>query len=369
MGKNKICCTKCQKKCSGEVLRVADKYFHKQCFQCSSCSKSLASGGFFSKDSTFFCISDYQKLYGTKCAACKTYVEGEVVSTMGNTYHQKCFTCSRCNQPFQSGSKVTNTGSDERFCEDCVSVPPNSKIYSLLHENQPKRDNRSSNGATLPHCRKFSDPQGILDANETYDPNSCAGCNEQLKEGQALIALDRQWHISCFSCKNCNTLLNGEYMGKDGIPYCEKCYQKLFGVKCAYCCRYISGKVLQAGDNHHFHPTCARCTKCGDPFGDGEEMYLQGTAVWHPRCGPCPSSELGGMIDGVTLSGNQSNGNVADAECDRLSNSVMSEMQFSLRSRTPSLNGSVCSPYSSKKVSSSRKKVLSIPSSIHFRIL
>lgn len=34
--------------------------------------------------------------------------------------------------------------------------------------------------------------------------------------------------------------------------------------------------VLQAGDNHHFHPTCARCTKCGDPFGDGEEMYLQG---------------------------------------------------------------------------------------------
>ena len=33
--------------------------------------------------------------------------------------------------------------------------------------------------------------------------------------------------------------------------------------------------MLQAGDNNHFHPTCARCTKCGDPFGDGEEMYLQ----------------------------------------------------------------------------------------------
>lgn len=117
-----------------------------------------------------------------------------------------------------------------------------------------------------------------------YDPNACAGCGEQLKEGQALIALDRQWHISCFrfvnspgvyhficfnslflfvSCKNCSSILNGEYMGKDGVPYCEKCYQKLFGVKCAYCNRYISGKVLQAGDNHHFHPTCARCTKCG----------------------------------------------------------------------------------------------------------
>lgn len=35
-------------------------------------------------------------------------------------------------------------------------------------------------------------------ANGDYDPNECAGCGDQLKEGQALIALDRQWHIWCF---------------------------------------------------------------------------------------------------------------------------------------------------------------------------
>lgn len=106
-GKTKIYCFKCQKKCTGEVLRVAEKYFHKTCFQCKTCNKSLAAGGFFSKDNSYYCTLDYQKLFGTKCAACKSYVEGEVVSTMGNTYHQKCFTCSRCQQPFQSGSKVS----------------------------------------------------------------------------------------------------------------------------------------------------------------------------------------------------------------------------------------------------------------------
>lgn len=84
---------------------------------------------------------------------------------------------------------------------------------------------------------------------------------------------------------------------RDGVPYCEKDYQKQFGVKCAYCNRYISGKVLQAGENHHFHPTCARCTKCGDPFGDGEEMYLQGAAIWHPRCGPGPTGS-NGIVNG-----------------------------------------------------------------------
>lgn len=49
--------------------------------------------------------------------------------------------------------------------------------------------------------------------------------------------------------------------------------------------------------------------------------------VWHPRCGPCPSSELG-ILDGSTvLSGNQINGHITDTECDRLSNSVISEIQ------------------------------------------
>lgn len=49
--------------------------------------------------------------------------------------------------------------------------------------------------------------------------------------------------------------------------------------------------------------------------------------MWHPRCGPCPSNELGGILDGSTVGGNQINGNITDTECDRLSNSVISEMQ------------------------------------------
>lgn len=75
--------------------------------------------------------------------------------------------------------------------------------------------------------------------------SECAGCHEELKEGQALVALDQQWHIWCFKCGTCGIVLHGEYMGRDGIPYCERDYQKQFGVKCAYCNRYISGKVLQ----------------------------------------------------------------------------------------------------------------------------
>ncbi|XP_035907143.1 actin-binding LIM protein 2 isoform X3 [Anopheles stephensi] len=366
MGKSKIQCSKCQKKCSGEVLRVSDRYFHKTCFQCTKCHKSLATGGFFSKDGSYYCTLDYQKLYGTKCAACGQYVEGEVVSTMGNTYHQKCFTCSKCKQPFKSGSKVTNTGK-EVLCECCVKCPPSSGVGGgggapvgsptiagsgaasggasttvspknrAIEQKQEQRTIKEitsspTKAATLQHHQETVKKQQQLLQNggKQPDPNDCAGCQQQLKEGQALIALDRQWHIWCFKCNACGTTLNGEYMGKDGVPYCEKDFQKSFGVKCAHCNRYISGKVLQAGDNHHFHPTCARCTKCGDPFGDGEEMYLQGGAIWHPRCGPGPSSEA------AILNGVDTNGFNTETEFDRTSTSGMSEIQYH-RTTSPGL--------------------------------
>lgn len=61
------------------------------------------------------------------------------------------------------------------------------------------------------------------------------------------------------------------------------------------------------------------------------KLILGISVVWHPRCGPCPSAELGGVLNGGTsvLAGHAGNGNTTDTDCDRLSNSAMSEMQVS----------------------------------------
>ncbi|XP_046643863.1 actin-binding LIM protein 1-like isoform X2 [Daphnia pulicaria] len=334
-------CQSCKKKCSGEVLRVQDKYFHIACFKCRVCQTSLAQGGFFCKDGEYYCTRDYQDRFGTKCSHCGRFVEGEVVTALGKTYHSSCFTCARCRQPFPSGERVTFTGK-EVLCPKCVQIPVMTATPS-----PPMKPARSS---PTP-----SSPASNGGANTPSSTTQCTGCSKEIVEGQALIALDSQWHVWCFKCVTCNTLLHGEYMGKDGLPYCEKDYQRQFGVKCDHCERFIAGKVLQAGDNHHFHPTCARCSKCGDPFGDGEEMFLQGSAIWHPRCGPGPGQNTNGNITLYLNGANQSQGH--DDKDDRFSSTAGSEFQFSMRSRTPSVNGSVCpSPYGSmhKKLSSAR---------------
>nr|XP_020843796.1 actin-binding LIM protein 1 isoform X19 [Phascolarctos cinereus] len=118
---------------------------------------------------------------------------------------------------------------------------------------------------------------------EISSSSNCAGCGRDIKNGQALLALDKQWHLGCFKCKSCGKVLTGEYISKDGAPYCEKDYQGLFGVKCEACHQFITGKVLEAGDKH-YHPSCARCSRCNQMFTEGEEMYLQGSTVWHPDC-------------------------------------------------------------------------------------
>ncbi|XP_013830682.1 PREDICTED: actin-binding LIM protein 1 isoform X6 [Capra hircus] len=240
-----IHCHKCGEPCKGEVLRVQTKHFHIKCFTCKVCGCDLAQGGFFIKNGEYLCTLDYQRMYGTRCHGCGEFVEGEVVTALGKTYHPNCFACTICKRPFPPGDRVTFNGRD-CLCQLCAQPMSSS----------PKEASCSGN---------------------------CAGCGRDIKNGQALLALEKQWHLGCFKCKSCGKVLTGEYISKDGAPYCEKDYQGLFGVKCEACHQFITGKVLEAGDKH-YHPSCARCSKCTQMFTEGEEMYLQGSTVWHPDC-------------------------------------------------------------------------------------
>nr|XP_033948810.1 actin-binding LIM protein 3 isoform X3 [Pseudochaenichthys georgianus] len=242
-----IRCQRCREVCKGEVVRVQDTHFHVKCFTCTVCNCDLARSGFFQKKGEHICTADYQRLYGTRCDRCNSFITGEVVSALGRTYHPKCFVCSVCSKPFPIGDRVTFSGKD-CVCQQCSRT--------LGKPNEPIK---------------------------IHGPSHCAGCGAEIKQGQSLLALEKQWHVSCFRCRTCNMVLTGEYISKDGVPYCEADYHAQYGVKCETCSRYISGRVLEAGGKH-YHPTCARCSRCNLMFKEGEEMYLTGCEVWHPLC-------------------------------------------------------------------------------------
>uniref|UniRef100_A0A8B9H771 Actin binding LIM protein family member 3 n=1 Tax=Astyanax mexicanus TaxID=7994 RepID=A0A8B9H771_ASTMX len=246
-GQAAIACFRCREMCKGEVVRVQNVHFHVKCFTCQVCGCDLARSGFFQKGGEYICTEDYQRLYGNKCDSCGDFITGEVVSALGRTYHPRCFVCSICRKPFPIGDRVTFCGK-KCVCQQCSQT--------LISSNEPVK---------------------------IHGPSQCAGCKEEITQGQSLLALEKQWHVSCFKCQTCGTVLTGEYISKDGIPYCESDYHSQFGIRCETCSKYISGRVLEAGGKH-YHPTCARCARCHMMFAEGEEMYLTGSEVWHPMC-------------------------------------------------------------------------------------
>ncbi|KAE9418071.1 hypothetical protein Angca_007750, partial [Angiostrongylus cantonensis] len=211
-------CEFCRKKCSGDVLRANNKYFHIQCFKCKQCARPLGESGFYTgTDGSYLCPEDYRALGRgeTQPTASKT-PDGATRPTAVN------------------GQQAVNNTKDEQ-----------------------------------------TSPLG--------SPTDCAACGQPLHSGQVLLALGLSWHVYCFKCSECGAVLHGEYMSHDGKPLCLRDYNEKHGVKCYECHKFIAGKVLQAG-GYKFHPTCAKCSRCGSHFGDGEEMYMQGDEIWHPSC-------------------------------------------------------------------------------------
>ncbi|KAK0145403.1 Actin-binding LIM protein 3 [Merluccius polli] len=231
-----IVCERCREGCQGEVVRVKNSHFHVHCFTCQVCGCDLVCAGFFHHAGEYVCTQDYQRLYGTQCDGCGQYIGGEVVSALGRTYHPHCFVCSLCRSPFPIGDRVTFCGK-KCVCQQCS--------HSLNRDKPVK----------------------------VHGPSYCSGCGEEIKQGQSLLALERQWHVSCFKCHTCGCPLTGEYISKDGVPYCESDYHNQFGIRCDCCKSFISGRVLEAGGKH-YHPSCARCARCHMTFLEGEEMYL-----------------------------------------------------------------------------------------------
>ncbi|KRZ53817.1 Actin-binding LIM protein 1 [Trichinella nativa] len=235
----------------------------------SVCKQPLKQAGFIMEGGDYYCFADYYAKFGVRCAICDKFIEDEVTNFSGKTYHSTCFKCDRCKSVIPAGS-VTCKG-EQKLCTNCAS--------SL---KSPKKAAPFNDTLTAQDCHDLMDSM--------CSPGVCAACDQVISSGQVLLALDTQWHTWCFKCAACHCVLHGEYMEKDGVAYCIRDYDLRFGVKCHECNKYITGKVLQAG-NFHFHSNCARCSRCDMPFLDGQEMYMHGNEIWHPACNELSSSD------------------------------------------------------------------------------
>uniref|UniRef100_A0A8D2PEY1 Zyxin n=1 Tax=Zosterops lateralis melanops TaxID=1220523 RepID=A0A8D2PEY1_ZOSLA len=124
----------------------------------------------------------------------------------------------------------------------------------------------------------------------------CGFCRKPLSRTQpAVKALDRLFHVECFTCFKCEKQLQGQqFYNVDEKPFCEDCYASTLE-KCSVCKQTITDRMLKATGNS-YHPQCFTCVMCHTPL-EGTSFIVDQSNQPHcvddyhrkyaPRCSVC----------------------------------------------------------------------------------
>ncbi|KAK3670808.1 Rho-type gtpase-activating protein [Recurvomyces mirabilis] len=100
-------------------------------------------------------------------------------------------------------------------------------------------------------------PESLADQDDVVYP--CKGCGEILEEGKAFELAGNRWHIDCFRCNTCGTLLDSDanlLLLGDGSLICNNCTYS-----CNACGNKIEDLAILTGDQA-FCASCFRCRNC-----------------------------------------------------------------------------------------------------------
>lgn len=87
-------------------MRVADRNYHEDCLSCTACGTMLSHSCFY-RDLKLYCRSDYERIFGAKCARCMEKIScSDLVMrpVSGLVFHVECFACCMCGQPLPRGA-------------------------------------------------------------------------------------------------------------------------------------------------------------------------------------------------------------------------------------------------------------------------
>ncbi|KAK3071521.1 Rho-type gtpase-activating protein [Teratosphaeriaceae sp. CCFEE 6253] len=103
------------------------------------------------------------------------------------------------------------------------------------------------------------DSPGAFDEEEGDAVFPCKGCGDILEEGKAFELAGQRWHIDCFRCNTCGTLLDSDanlLLLGDGSLICNNCTYS-----CNACGNKIEDLAILTGDQA-FCASCFRCRNC-----------------------------------------------------------------------------------------------------------
>ncbi|XP_065194282.1 LIM and senescent cell antigen-like-containing domain protein 1 [Sycon ciliatum] len=227
-------CSKCREPFAYQekILNSGGQSFHERCFVCVQCFQPFPEGLFYEFEGRKYCEYDFQTLYAPCCGGCGKFVIGRVIKALGQSWHPDCFRCINCDKSLADVGFVKMYG--RPYCKPCHAELKDSGKHI---------------------CQKCNLP--IHGDHITYKYNIV--------------------HPHHFNCKQCAKPLTAQCKIRDDELYCLRCYDKLESAICGACRRPIEGRIIHALGKM-WHPEHFVCAHCERPFDGRRHFERKGLA-------------------------------------------------------------------------------------------
>ncbi|XP_054165589.1 zinc finger protein 808-like isoform X3 [Oppia nitens] len=286
-------------KCTGCSLPIAEgrqitamgKPWHPECFVCTICVKPLTAETFKEQGGKPYCEEDFHKLFSPKCGGCQQPIkDNNKITAMGKPWHPQCFTCDKCVRPLDPNNYYEKNG--KPYCEDDYHKLFSPKCQGCLQPIKDENQIKAMGAPWHPQCFQCTQCAKPLSPNNYYEKNGspyceddfhklfspkCAGCQLPIKDGNFINAMGKPWHPQCFQCTQCAKPLSpNNFFEKNGKPYCENDFHKLFSPKCSGCHTPINDGNQTNAMGKPWHPQCFQCDKCAKPLSPNNFYEMNG---------------------------------------------------------------------------------------------
>lgn len=177
--------------------------------------------------------------------------QGEFRSKAKAEYLKKQKKCDRCMEPLALEGGDVELGERAAFHRQCFTCEDCGK--DLMGDKQVFADGRWLCAESFE--RLFKAP--------------CRLCKLDVIGSRVRVGKDqRSYHLGCFQCRECLSSLQNpsggllQFNDLDSEPYCIPCFEKLRGLYCPSCRKFVFEKDERGGPARNFHKACFMCAIC-----------------------------------------------------------------------------------------------------------
>jgi cysteine/glycine-rich protein len=237
-------CGSCSEKVyKAEEVTALGKSWHKSCFACQVCKKSMNPGDALDHDGFPYCKADYSRNFGPK-----GMIAGVVVDTGLGPMPEGSLDLRGARpdfmDPLKEKSEAKRTGVAESvvkgsaMTEAQLQAERNRQAIRAAErafEDDDNDDDMSSRVASM----RFADPSsGSVSGakGKSYGGkqlavgggDSCRACGKAVGFADKITAMGGKWHKSCFTCAYCSKSFSsaGDAIEANGKPCCNPCFKK-----------------------------------------------------------------------------------------------------------------------------------------------